>query len=169
MAVRRMARILLPSSWVNSSLLSYGCTPYGASIHAFSLGYLIFAIVWLYAVWREYYCLWPGLPHLCHRMAERYMARALLPLAWALLTCDCTPYGASILDFGLGYLIFAIKWLHILWREYHCLWLGLIHLWSHTAIRRMTRVLSPLAWVTSPLPSYGCTSYGVSIIVVGLG
>ena len=65
-------------------------------------------------------------------MAERYMARALLPLAWALLTCDCTPYGASILDSGLGYLIFAIKWLHILWREYHCLWLGLIHLWSHS-------------------------------------
>ena len=81
MAARRMARGLLPLAWVNSSLLSYGCTPYGASFIAFGLGYLIVAIVWLYVVWREYYCLWPGLLHLCYHMAVRRMARVLLPLA----------------------------------------------------------------------------------------
>ena len=95
MAVPRKARVLLPLAWATSSLPSYGCTSSGASIIAFGLGYLIFAIIWPYAVWREYYCLWPGLPHLCHRMAVRRMARVLLPLAWvnsSLLSYGCTPY-----------------------------------------------------------------------------
>ena len=117
MAVRRLVQVSSLLAWVTPSLHSYGCTSYGASIIAFGLGQLIFVITWQYAVWREYYCLWPGLHHLCHRMAERYMARALLPLAWALLTCRCTPYGASILDFGLGYLIFAMILLHAVWRK----------------------------------------------------
>ena len=149
MAVCRMARVLLPLAWVNSSLLSYGwapyagvllplawvtsslasygCTPYGAIMIAFGLCYHIFAIVWLHVVWRKHCCLWPGLPHFCHCMAVRRMARALLPLAWlnsSLLSYGCTPYGASIIAFGLGYLIFAIV---------------------------------------------GCTSYSASIIALGLG
>ena len=75
MDVRRMARVLLPLAWVNASLLSYGYTPYG-------VGIVVFGIVWLYVVWEEYYCLWPGLTHFCYHMAVRRMARALLPLAW---------------------------------------------------------------------------------------
>ena len=82
MAVRRMARVLLPLACVNSSLLSYGCTSYGASMIFFGLGNLIFAIVWLYIIWRKYYCIWPALTHLCYHMAVRHMARALLPLVW---------------------------------------------------------------------------------------
>ena len=74
MAVRRMARVLLPLARVNASVLSYGFTPYGASIIAFGLVDLIFANVWLHVVWREYYCLWPGLPLLCYGMAVRRMA-----------------------------------------------------------------------------------------------
>ena len=46
------------------------------------LGYLIVVIIWLYVVWRKYYCLWPGLPHLYNRMAARRVARVLLPLTW---------------------------------------------------------------------------------------
>ena len=84
MAVRRMAPALLPLSWVHSSLLSYGCMPYGASIVAFGLGYLNFAIVCLYVVQREYYCLWPGLIHLCYHMAVPRMVRVLLPLGWVM-------------------------------------------------------------------------------------
>ena len=79
-AVRRLARVFLPLAWVNSSLLSYGRTPYGASIIAFGLGYLMFATIWRYVVWREHYCLWP-LIHLCYHMAVRCLARVLLPLA----------------------------------------------------------------------------------------
>ena len=82
MGVCRMARALLPLAWVNSSLLIHGCAPYGVSIIAFGVGYLIFAIVWLYVVLREYYCHWPGLIHFCYHMAVRHMARASLPLAW---------------------------------------------------------------------------------------
>ena len=37
MAVCRLAHVLLPLAWVNSSLLSYGRTPYDASIIAFGL------------------------------------------------------------------------------------------------------------------------------------
>ena len=40
-----------------SSMLSHGCMLYGASIIALGLGYLIFVIVWLCAVWHEYYCI----------------------------------------------------------------------------------------------------------------
>ena len=81
-AVHRLARVFLPLAWVNSSLLSYGHTPYGASIIAFSLGYLMFATVRRYVVWREYYyCLWPGLIHLWVHMAVCRMARVLMPLA----------------------------------------------------------------------------------------
>ena len=126
MDVRRMARVLLPLAWFDSSLLSYGCTLYGVSIIAFGLGHLIFAIVclyvvgreyyclwpglihfviiWAYAVWREHYCLWPGLPHLCH------------------------------------------PWLYVVWCEYCCLWPRLNHLCCHIAVRRVARVLLNLAW-----------------------
>ena len=55
MVLRRMARAISLLAWVNSSLLSDGCTPYAASTIAFGLGYLSFAIVWLYVVRREYY------------------------------------------------------------------------------------------------------------------
>ena len=97
MAVHCMARVLPLLAWVNSSLLSYGRTPYGASIIDFGLGYLNlgivwmydvrreyyclwpglihFFIIWLYLVWREYYCLWPALPQLCHNMAAHCVAR----------------------------------------------------------------------------------------------
>ena len=95
----------MPLAWATSFLLSYGCIPYDASIIAFGLGYLILAIVWLRIVWREYCCLWPGLPHVCHPMASSCMARALLSLAWvnsSLLSYGCTPYGASMIAFGLG-------------------------------------------------------------------
>ena len=118
------------------------------------MGYLIFVVIWLYVVWREYYCLWPGLPHLCHRMAEGYMARALLPLAWitsSLQSYGCTPFGANILAFGLGYLIFAMILLHAVWREYYCLWPRLPHLCHRMAVRRMARALLPLAWLNSSL------------------
>ena len=132
-----MARVLLPLAWGISILPLYGCTSFGASIIAFGLdsfivvgasilafglGSLNFAIVWLYVVWGGYYCLWPGLIHLCYHMAicrmarvllplacvtsslpsmtVRRMARALLPLAWVnspLLLYACTPYAASII------------------------------------------------------------------------
>ena len=150
MAVRRMARVLLPLAWVNSSLFSYGRRLHGASIIAVGLCNLIFAIVWLYVVWREYHYLWPGLIHLCYHMAVRHMVRVFLPLAWVtscLPPYGGTPYGTSIIAFGLGYLIFRIVWLlYVLWRDYQCLWPGLVHLWL-----------------------YGCTLYGASIIAFGLG
>ena len=82
---------------------------YGAAIIAFALGYLIFAIIWLYIVWRENCCLWPGLTHLCY----------------------------------------------VVWREYYCLWTGLPHVWQHMVVRRVARVLLPLAWVNCSLLSYG--------------
>ena len=82
MAVRRMARALLPLTCVNSSLLSRGCTTYGTSSIDFGLGYLNFGIVWLYVVRREYYCLWPELIHLFNQLAVPRMAQVLLPLAW---------------------------------------------------------------------------------------
>ena len=127
---------------------------YGASIIAFDLGYLIFIIVWLYIIWCEYYCFWPGLPHLCNRMAVRHMARVLLPLAWVISfwgSYGCTWYGASMIAFGVGYLIFAIVALYVVWREYYCLWPGLPHLCNPVAVRRVARVLLPSAWVTSSL------------------
>ena len=62
----RTARVLLPLAWVNSPLLSYACTPYGASGIAFGLDYLIFAF---YAVL---------LPLACYHMAVRRTPRALL-------------------------------------------------------------------------------------------
>ena len=150
MAVIRMVPALLPLAWLNSSLLSYGCTQYGASIIAFGLRYLIFAIVWLY----------------------RRVARVLLPLAGvdsSLFSYGHTPYGATIITFGLGYFIFAIVRLYVVWRVYYCLWPGLSHLCYRMAVRHMARVLLPLAWVTSCLPLHGGTSYGASIIAFGLG
>ena len=78
----------------------------------------MFIIIWLYAVWREYHCLWPGVSQLCHCMAVRRTARVLLPLAWInspLLSYGCTSYGASIIALGLGYLIYAIVWLYVVW------------------------------------------------------
>ena len=143
-----MTRLLLPLAWATSFLPSYSCTSSGASIAAFGLGYIIFAIVWLYVVWREYCCLWPGLTHLCYCMAVRCMARVLLPSSWvnsSLLSYGCTPYGASIHAFSLGYLIFAIVWLYAVWREYYCLWPGLPHLCHRMAARHMVRVLLPVA------------------------
>ena len=129
--------------------------------------------VWLYAEWGDYGCLWPMLPHLFHRMALRRTARALLRLAWVssslIVIIWLYPYGESIIAFGLGYLIFAIVWLYVIWREHYCFWPGLIHLCYHVAVPHMARVLLPLAWATSSLPSYGCTSYGASIIAFGLG
>ena len=110
-AVRHIARVFLNLAWFNSSLLSYGLTLYGASIIVFGLGYLVFAIAWLYVVRREYYCIWPGLIHLCYHMAVPCKARVLLPLAWvdtSLLSYGRMPDGASIIAFCLGYLIFAI-------------------------------------------------------------
>ena len=139
---------------------------------AFGLGYLIFAIVWLHAIWHEYYCLWPGLIRLCYHVAVRRMARVLLPLAWGtsslpsmaicrmarvllhlawvnspLLSDGCMLYGASMLSFGLGYLVFAIALLHVVWHEYHCLWPGLLQLRFCMAVRRTARVSLPLDWV----------------------
>ena len=112
------------------------------SIIAFGLGYLTFVIVWLYVVWREYYCLWPGLPHLCNPMAVRRMAQVLLPLASAIssfLSYGCTPYGASMIAFGLGYLIFGIARLYAVRRRYYCLWPGLSHLSYRMAVRHMVQ------------------------------
>ena len=165
-----MARVALPLAWVTSSLPSYGCTWYGASSIAFGLVEFFFVIIWLYLVWREYYCLRPGLPHLCHRMAVHCMAPVLLPLAWvdsSLLSYGCTLHGAGIIAFGLCNLILAILWLYIVWRQYHCLWSGLIHLCYHIAVCCLVRVLLPLAWVTACLPLYGGTLYGASIIPSG--
>ena len=155
-----------------SPLLSSGCTPHGASIIAFGLGYLILVIVWLYAKWREYYCLWPGLSHLCYRLDVRRMARVLLPLAWAissLLSYGCTPYGASIIAFDLGYVTFVTVLLYAAWREDYCLWPGLSLFCYPMAVRRVARVLLPLAWAMSPLLPSGCTLHGASIIAFGLG
>ena len=143
MAVRCTAQILLPWAWVDS-----------------------FFLIWLYVVWREYDCLWNGLQQLCHRMALGRLARVVLPLARvnaSLLSYGCTPYGASILAFGLGSVIFAVVWLYIVWPEYHCLWPGSIHLCYHMAVCRLARVLLPLAWVTSYLLLHGCTSYGFCV------
>ena len=82
MAVRHMARVILLLAWITASLQSYVCVSYGASIIAFGLGYLLLVILWLYVVWRQYHCLWPGLPDFCNCSAVRRMARVLLPLAW---------------------------------------------------------------------------------------
>ena len=115
MAVRRMARVLSPLAWVNASLLSYACTLYDTSIKAFGLGHLSFVIAWLYVVWREYYCFWPGLIHLCSRMAARRVARVSWPLAWltsSLPSYGCTSNGASIIAFGLDQLTFVLVWLY---------------------------------------------------------
>ena len=131
-----MARVLLPLAWATSSLPSYGCTPYGASIIAFGPGYLMFATVWWYIVWREYYCLWPGLIDLCYHMARCHMARVycLWP-ASSLASYGCTPYGAIMIAFGLCYHIFAIVWLYVVRREHYCIWPGLTHLCYHMAAR----------------------------------
>ena len=140
-----MARALLPLA-VNSSLLSYGSTVSGASIAAFGVSYFIFAIIWLYAVWRDYDCLWPMLPHFCHHMALRRLAQALLPLAWDnsfLLSCGCTRMARVLVSLAWVYLIFAIVWLYVRWREHYCLWPGLIHLCDHMAVPRKARVLLP--------------------------
>ena len=80
MAVLRMARVLLLLAWLTAYLQSYVCTSYGASIIAFGLGYLLLVILWLYVVWRQYHCLWPGLLDPCSRSDIRRMARVLLPL-----------------------------------------------------------------------------------------
>ena len=115
---------------------------------AFGLGYLMFATIWRHAVWHEYYCLWPGLPHLSHRMAAvRPLARLSMPLAWV---------SSSL-----------VIWLYAVWREHHCLWPGSPHLCHRMAVRRMARVLLPLAWVYSSLVSYGCMPYGASIAAFG--
>ena len=82
MAVRHLVQVLLLLAWVTTSLQSYGCTSYGTSIIAFGLGYIFLVILWLYVVWHQYDCLWPGLPDLCNRSTVRRMARVLLPLAW---------------------------------------------------------------------------------------
>ena len=106
-------------------------------------------MIWLYAIWREYYCPWPGLPQLCHCMAVRRTARVSLHLAWvnsSLLSYGRTLHGASIIAFVLSYFIFAIVWLNIMCCEYHCLWPGLIRLYYHMAVRRMAPVLLSLAW-----------------------
>ena len=66
-------------AWVTTSLLSFA-----ARRTAFGLGYLICVIVWLYVVWRKFYCLQVGLPHVCYRMAARLMAKVLLPLAYVI-------------------------------------------------------------------------------------
>ena len=190
MAVHRMARVLLPLAWINLPLLSYGCTPYrasiivfglhylifaidgrtsyGASIIAFGLGQCIFVIIWPYTVWRECYCLWPGLPHRRHRMGVCRMARVLLPLAWvnsSSLSYGCTPYGASIIAFGLGYLFLPL---------YGCTLYGAStvifgNFCHRTSVSRMARALLPLAWVNYFLLSYGRAPYGASIIAFGLG
>ena len=100
-------------------------------------------MVWLYVVWREYYCIRPGLPHLCHRMAARRMARVLLPVALvnsSLLSHSNTPYGASIIAFGLGYLIVAILCLYVVWHKHYRCWPGLIHLCYHMNVRRVAPV-----------------------------
>ena len=89
-----MARVSLYVAWVNSSLLSHSNTPYGVSIIAFGLGYLIFAMVWLYVVWRDYIAFGLG--------------QFTFVIIWLLS-------GASIIAFGLGYLIFAIVWLYVVW------------------------------------------------------
>ena len=110
-------------AWVESSLLSYGRTSYGVSIIAFVQGEVIFDIIRLYAVWHEHSCLWPRLPHLCHCMVVCRMARVSLYVAWvnsSLLSHSNTPYGVSIIAFGLGYLIFAILWLYVVWRKHCC-------------------------------------------------
>ena len=99
---------------------------------AFGLGYPIFVIVCMHVLWHEYYCLWPGLPHLCDCMAVRRMARVSLLL-------------------GLRYVIFVIVWLYVVWREYYCLWPGLPHLCNCIGVRCVARELLPLAWVTSSL------------------
>ena len=147
MAVPRRTQVLLLSALVISSLLSYDCTLYGASVIGFGMGYHVFVITWLYAVRREYDCLWFMLSHLCCRMAVRCMARVSLRLAFvfsALLSHCCTPcvasivghgpgchifaivrcppHGTSIVAFGLGYLSFVIVWLYDVGREYYCLW-----------------------------------------------
>ena len=105
-------------------------------------------------------------------MAVRRMARVLLPLVWvnsSSLSHGNTPYGASIIAFGLNYIIFAISLLHVVWREHYRRWPGSVHLYDLMAVRRVARVLLPLARVTSSLPSNGCTSYGASIAALGLG
>ena len=172
MAARRRARVLLPLAWANSSLLSYHSTLYGASINAFGLGYLIFAIVWLRIVWHEYCCLWLGLIHFCYHVAVRCMARVSLPLAWVTSTLRSygrTPYGASIIALGMCQLIFVIIWLYLVWRKYDFLWPGLPHFCHRMAVHHMARVLLHMACVDSSLLSYGRTPYGASIIAFGLG
>ena len=132
MAVRCMVRVLLPLARVDASVLSYGCMPYGAKIIAFGLSDLIFAIVWLHVVWREYFAFRLG--YLFFAMVWRYVVWREYYCLWP---------GLSSIAFGLCYLIFAIMWLYVVWREYYCLWPGLIHFCYHMAVRRMARALLP--------------------------
>ena len=48
--------------------------------------------------------------------------------------------GASIIAFGLGYPMFAIVSLYVIWREYHCLWPGLYPFRDPMAVRGMAPV-----------------------------
>ena len=110
------------------------------------MGYHVFVITWLYAVRHEYDCLWFMLSHFCYCMVVLCMARVFLRLALVFLAllsyrrspclasmfgcgpgCHivaivrCAPYGASIVAFAKGYLIFVIAWLYVVVREYYCL------------------------------------------------
>ena len=158
----RMAKVLLPLAWVTSSVPLHGCTSYDASIIASGLAQFIFvtiwlyavwldyyclwpglphfAIVWLYVVWRMYYCLWPGLTHLCYRMAVPRMTRVLLPLV----------YGSPHVCHRIAVRRYYCHWPGLIELCYHmagrcmarvfCLWPGLPHLWHCMAVCRMSRL-----------------------------
>ena len=130
MVLRHMARALSLLAWVTSTLRSYGCTSYGASILAFGLGQLIL------------------LPYGCTQYGTSIIASGLgylnfaivLRLAWvtsSLLWYGCTSYGARIIAFGLGQLVFVIIWLYLVWCKYDFLWPGLPHLCHRMAVHRM--------------------------------
>ena len=115
---------------------------YGTRTVAFGMGHQVFDSAWLCATWREYYCLWPGLSHLCYRMAVRH--------------------GRDYYCLWLGFTYLCSR----MDVEYYCLWHGLSHLCHRMAVRCMARVLLLLAWAISCLLSYGSTLYGASMIAM---
>ena len=61
-------------------------------------------------------------------------------------------------------LVWVIVWLHDVWRKYYCLWHGSSHPCYRMDVRRMARVLLPVAPDVSSLFEYGSTMFRVSII-----
>ena len=101
-----MARVLLPLAWADSSLTSYGNVPYAATSTP---------LAWVSSSFPSYGCTYYGASMIAFGLGQFHAS---------LLSYSCALYGASIIAGVLGYLIFAVVWLHVVWSEYTAFWLG---------------------------------------------